>query len=261
MVTAIVPAAGKGARFDSKKKKLFVLLEKKPLLFYSLATLSNSSFIDDVILVVERNNVTAAERLIKECRISKVKAIIPGGRTRQDSVVLGLKKIDPLCDFVFIHDGARPFLTEELIKKVVLALKKYYAIVVGLPIADTIKKVTPSLFVKSTAKREFFWTVQTPQAFKASIIQRAYQKAKKDHFLATDSASLVERIGVPVRIIRGEPYNIKITTKDDFLLAQAILKTSNKELYHESTKYRKHERKNKYSPQSHGDTEFTKNYK
>ena len=204
--------------------KPFLLLEKRPLLTYSLLTLENSSFVDEVILVVEKNKISKAKELIKKYHISKVKEVIAGGKTRQGSVASGLRKINSFSNFVLIHDGARPFLTRELIKRVVLGAKRYKAAVPGLPLSDTIKKVENSSFIISTLNRKSLWTVQTPQVFKAEIIQKAYFQAEKDHFWGTDSASLVERIGIPVKIIKGDSYNIKITTKDDFLLAETILK-------------------------------------
>ncbi len=224
-VTVVVPAAGKGKRLDYQLNKPFFLLEGKPLLTYSLLTLEASSFIDDIILVVEESRISEARRLVRKYRISKVKEIVAGGKSRQDSVALGLKRINSLCDLILIHDGARPFLTKGLIRRITLAAKRYKAAVVGLPISDTIKEVRGSFFIKSTIKnRGSFWRVQTPQGFRASIIQKAYFRAKKDHFLGTDSASLVERIGISAKIIKGDPCNIKITTKNDLLLARAILK-------------------------------------
>ena len=224
IVTAVVAAAGKGKRFGCRLNKPFFLLEGKPLFAYSLLTLENSSIINNIVLVVEKSKILAAKRLIKKYHVSKVKEIVSGGKNRQDSVALGLRKIGSPCEIILIHDGARPFLTEELIRRVTLAAKRHKAAVVGLPISDTVKEVKRSSYIKSTIKnRESFWTVQTPQAFKAQIIQKAYLQARKDHFLGTDSASLVERIGVPVKVIKGDPYNVKITTKNDLLLAKAIL--------------------------------------
>jgi len=220
---AIVVAAGKGKRMGLVDKP-FLLLGKRPLLTYGLLTLENSSFIDKIILVVRKNKISKAKELIKKYHISKVKEIVAGGKTRQDSVVSGLKKTNSFADFVLIQDGARPFLTGELIKGVVLGAKRYKAAVPGLPLSDTTKEVENSSFISSTLSRKSLWTVQTPQVFKAEIIQKAYFQAEKNHFWGTDSASLVERIGIPVKIIKGDLYNIKITTKDDFLLAEAILK-------------------------------------
>ena len=223
-IVAVVAAAGKGKRFGCQLNKPFFLLERKPLLTYSLFTLENSSIINDIILVVEENKISEAKRLVRKYHISKVKEVVAGGKNRQDSVALGLKGIGSVCNLILIHDGARPFLAEKLIRKVILTAQRYGAAALGLPICDTIKEVTNSFLIKSTRNRKSFWTVQTPQAFKAQIIQKAYFQARKDHFLGTDSASLVERIGVPVKVIKGEPYNIKITMKNDLLLAKAILK-------------------------------------
>ena len=222
-VVAVVAAAGKGKRMGLVDKP-FLLLEKRPLLTYALLTLENSSFVGEVVLVVEKNKISRAKELIKKYHISKVKEIVAGGKTRQDSIVLGLRKINSFSDFVLIHDGARPFLTGELIKRVILGAKRYKAVVPGLPLFDTIKKVEKFSFITSTIDRKSLWAVQTPQVFKAEIIQKAYFQAEKNHFWGTDSASLVEKIGIPVKIIKGDLYNIKITTQDDFLLAEAILK-------------------------------------
>ncbi len=216
-------AAGRGKRLGLADKP-FLLLKKIPLLAHSILALENSSFVDEIILVVEKGKISKAEKLIKKYHISKVKEIVPGGKTRQSSVASGLRKVKSSCDFVLVHDGARPFLTGELIKRIILAVKRYKAVIPGLPLSDTIKEVKGSSFILSTLNRKYLRTVQTPQAFKREIIQNAYFQAEREHFWGTDSASLVEKIGIPVKVIKGDPYNIKITTKSDLFLAETILR-------------------------------------
>jgi 2-C-methyl-D-erythritol 4-phosphate cytidylyltransferase/2-C-methyl-D-erythritol 2,4-cyclodiphosphate synthase len=156
--------------------------------------------------------------------LTKVSAIVPGGRERQDSVRCGLSAVSSTSQIVVIHDAARPFITCQAISDSVAAAREHGAAVVAVPEVDTVKSSLDGAFVESTLQRERLWAVQTPQTFKKEIIEAAFDKAGRDGFTGTDDASLVERMGVPVKIVMGSYQNIKVTTPSDIPIAEAILK-------------------------------------
>ena len=222
-VTAIVPSAGKGARFKSKEKKVFANLNRRPLLSYALKTLQSSPFIKDIVLVVDKRLIKSAERLIKRYNITKVKRIIEGGRRRSDSVRKGLRCVGKDTSLVLVHDGVRPFASKEVIKKTVVAASKFGASVSAVPVKATIKVSRKDSFVNYTPERKNLWEVQTPQVFKRNLLENAYKKVNGNKFF-TDDAGLIESIGKKVKIIRGDYNNIKITTTEDIKIAEALLK-------------------------------------
>ncbi len=219
---AIVPAAGSGKRLNQIKEKPFIRLKSKPLLWYALSALNNSPFIDKIVLVVARKFVKKSRGLVKKYNLKKVEFIVPGGRTRSDSVLNGLNLVDKDTDYVLIHDGARPFLEACLIKKVVRAVKKFGACSVCVPIKPTIKEAKKG-YITKTLNRKELWDTQTPQAFKKEIIIKAY-KNQRLLKTSTDDSSLVEKLGYKVRVVIGSYRNIKVTTPEDLLLAKALLK-------------------------------------
>lgn len=220
-VTCIVPAAGKGKRLKSGRDKVFVNLGGEPLLSRTLKALHGCPFIDSIIVVVSANKIKSCERLARKYGLKKVKNIIRGGRRRFDSVREGLKEAKD-TDFVLIHDGARPFIEQDLVAKVFGAAKKYGAALCATPSKQTLKSVTGELFVDGTPERKYIWEAQTPQAFRRDLIVKAYRKARKNS--ATDDAMLVERLGHRVKIVQGSPRNIKITTPEDLKLAEALIR-------------------------------------
>jgi 2-C-methyl-D-erythritol 4-phosphate cytidylyltransferase len=156
--------------------------------------------------------------------ISKVSRILKGGRERQDSVRSGINALEDEHHIVIIHDGVRPFITEEILHAVISEAFKERAVTVGVPVKDTVKTVDDNGWVAETLDRNRLWLIQTPQAFTRDIIQKAYEDAYKDHYYGTDDASLVERIGINVKVIHGSYDNIKITTKNDLVLAEVLIK-------------------------------------
>ena len=222
-VVAIIPSAGKGERMGQKKE--FLLLGDRPILAHTLKRLEDHHQISEIILVVDEKSVEKCKKeIIEKYGFKKVKEVIVGGEERQDSVYNGLKKITKDCDIVLIHDGARPFLTEDLITRSIEEVEKHKAAVVAVSCIDTIKFARKeNNMALETLDREYLWMAQTPQTFEYEIIIKAYQKAKEENFKGTDDASLIERMNQPVKIIRGSYDNIKITTPQDLILAEAIL--------------------------------------
>ena len=222
-VTAIVPAAGRGERMGSEVLKPFLTLLDRPVLAHTLDILEGCKVIDDIILVTSDDLIDrCSTEIVEAFDYTKVVKIVPGGEKRQDSVFNGLRAIENECDFVVIHDGARPLVTTELIERSVELCKEHKAIIVAVPPKETIKRGEEG-FVLSTLDRSRLWSVQTPQTFKYDVIIKAHERARVDQFLGTDDASLVERIGEPVHILEGAYDNIKITTQEDLYIAERLL--------------------------------------
>ena len=224
-VTAIVLAAGQGKRMQGSQPKQYMLVADKPILYYSLEAFEKSN-VDEVILVVgqgERNFVT--ECVLQPYQFSKVKRIVEGGKERYHSVYEGLKAIEN-TDYVLIHDGARPFLTQDIINRVSQQVQIHEACVVGMPSKDTIKIVNSDQEVIQTPDRSRVWNVQTPQAFSYSIIKTAYDRFMESKaFMVTDDAMVVEAmLHLPVSLVEGSYHNIKITTPEDLVIAEALMK-------------------------------------
>ena len=175
------------------------------------------------MVVVQGERVSEAEALVRERGFSKVSSVTPGGDTRQDSVRNGLARIAPDCEIVAIHDGARPLVTREIISSTIEAARSDRAVIAAVPVIDTVKTSPDGRFISSTLDRKKLYAVQTPQTFARDVILSAYERAYADHYVGTDDASLVERLGIPVRIVEGSYENIKITTPTDILVAEAIM--------------------------------------
>lgn len=219
-LTCIVPSAGRGRRLKVAQEKPFVRLDDRPILFHTLGLLDRSNVIDEIIVVVSRKKVKVCKRLIKKFGLKKVKEIVAGGKRRADSVRNGLK----LCgryNFVMIHDGVRPFIDDKLISAVYNNAKRYGGCVCGIPVSPTIKLSDKAGYVKKTLNRSLLWEIQTPQVFKKEWLEKVYNKATCRY--ATDDATLVERAGYKVKIIRGSYRNIKITVPEDLELAKLLM--------------------------------------
>lgn len=223
--TAIILAAGQGKRMHSRVQKQFLSLKGKPVLYYSLACFQNSPEIQEIILVTSAESVEYCKKeIVQNYGFSKVKKIIPGGKERYDSVFQGLLACTD-CDYVYIHDGARPFVTEEIIVRAEKTVKKYGGCVVGMPSKDTVKIADEKQFIAQTPRRSLVWTVQTPQAFSYGLIRRAYEKARqKSMDNITDDAMVAEVYeNIHIPLVEGSYENIKITTPEDLLIAERIL--------------------------------------
>jgi 2-C-methyl-D-erythritol 4-phosphate cytidylyltransferase len=223
---AIILAAGKGSRMGWTRGKTFLPLLGKPLLAWTLSVFEACEQIHKAILVVPpgREEEFTKAIVVPYC-ISKAK-LVSGGPERQDSIQNGFAAIQEPCQVVLIHDGARPLVTQEMLIQAVIGAQEYGASVVAVPVKETIKIANKEGMVDKTLDRTKLWSAQTPQAYQYHIIAQALAQAKKENFYGTDDASLVERIGRPVRIVAGSYINIKVTTPEDFLLAEAILRTT-----------------------------------
>lgn len=223
-VTAIVPAAGEGKRMGKSISKPYLLIGGRPILGFVLESLSGADEIQDIIVVTKKEEVDyCREMVVDRYSFKKVSAIVPGGEHRQDSVYEGLKRVKPDMDLVLIHDGVRPFLSQELLKKVINCATHFKSAIAAIPIRDTLKKIDSKGCVRRTVSRDGIWHVQTPQVFEYRLIMEVYRKAFRDNFYGTDDAVLVERCGYPVRVVVGSPQNIKITMPEDLTMAEAIL--------------------------------------
>jgi 2-C-methyl-D-erythritol 4-phosphate cytidylyltransferase len=221
-VTAIIPAAGSGKRINTKKQ--FLEINGRSVLSITVSVFDMCQSIDDVIVVVAKEDIEFTKNLLKGYK--KVRSIVEGGPERQDSVYNGLREViqDSDDDIVVVHDAARPLVTKEIIAKAVMEVKVSKAAIVGVPAKDTVKTVSSENVVLETLDRGSIWQVQTPQVFQASIIKEAYERAQRIKYRATDDSKLVERMGIPVKMVMGSYENIKITTAEDIAIAEAILK-------------------------------------
>ncbi len=219
--SVLVVAAGNSSRMGENVNKQFLCIKDKPIFAYTLAVFENLPEVSEMIVVTRSEDIPAVKALAERYGISKVKAVVSGGATRQESVFLGLQFVHE--EYVLIHDGARPFVTEEEINAVLEALLSYNAALPGVPVKDTIKRVNAEEEAVETLQREALMAVQTPQGFRTRMIFDAHKKVRKEGIAVTDDASVAEYMGIPVKIVKGSYQNIKITTPDDIVLAQAIL--------------------------------------
>lgn len=227
-VSAIVLAAGSGTRLKSKIPKALVCISAQPIISYSLITLQRHPYVKDIVVVGNVSNKEKIKRLIKHCRLDKVRQIVIGGRRRQDSVFNGIRALDERTDLVLIHDAARPFVDRQSISAVIARAEKSGAAIVGVPVKATIKKVASrqspvarQFFVEETLDRSNLWEIQTPQVFKKGLILKAYKKFGRTD--VTDDAMLLEKLKVKVSVVLGSYSNIKITTPEDLVIAEALL--------------------------------------
>lgn len=222
--TAIVLAAGQGRRMGTETQKQYLEILGKPVLCYSLEVFQKSEIIDDIIIVVGKGQEEYCEKeIVEKYQIQKVKKIVSGGAERYHSVWNGLKELRE-SGYVFIHDGARPFVDEEMIKRAYENVLQYKACVVGMPVKDTIKIADSSGFAQETPDRNRVWSVQTPQVFESPIIKNAYEiLLKQEDNSVTDDAMVVEKImGKKVKLVQGSYENIKITTPEDLDIARVF---------------------------------------
>ncbi len=239
--TAVVLAAGGGSRMNSAVAKQFMMLGDKPLLWYSLQAAEQSEIIDDCILVTGKENISyVRQEIVEKYGFNKVDIIVSGGRERWESVANAMaamgssdRRIPNRDGYVFVHDGARPFLTEAIIRRTYEAVQEYHACVAAMPSKDTIKLADEGGMAVSTPDRRFVWSVQTPQAFDTELIVKAYgllrEKAEREGFesvAVTDDAGVVEAFtDCPVKLVEGSYENIKITTPEDMEIAEVFLKS------------------------------------
>ncbi|MBI3010242.1 MAG: 2-C-methyl-D-erythritol 4-phosphate cytidylyltransferase [Candidatus Omnitrophica bacterium] len=223
-VAAIVPAAGKGRRFGGSLAKPFTLVNGHPMLAYVLWRLQESRSIRWIILLVRTQDLSRASDLLRRYRITKALPPKSGGVCRADSVARGCAALPPEAKWVLIHDGARPCISTALLERCVVSARRYQAVALGVPASVTVKKVDSKFWVKQTLKRSELWLVQTPQVFRKEWLLESLYRGGNRLARFPDDAALVEEAGFPVRMVPGDPFNIKVTTREDLILAEAILR-------------------------------------
>jgi len=227
---AIIPSAGLGRRMNSPgTRKTYMPLAGRPVLAHTLAAFEACPAVDSVIVVVNGDDIDyCAEEVVERYGFAKVAAVVAGGAERQDSVARGMEAAGPGWDIIAVHDGARPLVTPGIIEDTVRAAAETGAAVSAVPVKDTIKAAKPAAgrgraVVARTIPRDELWAVHTPQAFRASLLAEAHERARRRGVVATDESSLVEDAGKEVTLVPGSYENIKITTAEDIHAAEAIL--------------------------------------
>lgn len=225
-VSVIIAAAGMSNRMGSKINKQFISMDNKPILAHTLEKFENCGYIDEIIVVSKEEEVDYCRKeIVKKFGFNKVSNIVRGGSERQDSIYNGLLALSENTDIVLTHDGARPFIKAEHIKDGIKGVLEHGACVIGVPVKDTIKVVEEDGdVVHHTPKRSLLWAAQTPQCFWTHLIKKGYEHAINEGIVGTDDSSLVEKIGHDIKMIMGSYDNIKITTPEDLIIGESLLK-------------------------------------
>ena len=225
MKTAVILlAAGSGKRMQAGKNKLFLTLHDKPVLAYTADAFQKSPMVDGILVVAKDSELEQIRQMLPRCAYDKIIGYTTGGKERQDSVLCGLQALPAEYERVLIHDGARPFVTVELIAALLENLSPECGTIAAVPAKDTVKRVDDSGFVQETLKRSELWNIQTPQCFYTAPILDCYLRGKNDGYIATDDASLAERYGLAVKAVPAYYENIKLTTPEDLDVAEVFLK-------------------------------------
>jgi 2-C-methyl-D-erythritol 4-phosphate cytidylyltransferase len=223
-VSVIIPAAGLSVRMKADKRKPYLVLGDKPIIFHTLEKFFKLPVIKEIILVVNRDDVSSVtEKWSNKLKNYKVSKIIPGGERRQDSVYQGILQINADTEIVLVHDGVRPMVSRNTIETVIEKADEHGAAIVATQIKSTVKKIDPDLNIIETVPRYNLWMAQTPQGFRRDIILNAYDKIRNTDIEFTDDAEVVEKGGYAVKIVSGSDDNIKITTREDLQLAESLL--------------------------------------
>jgi 2-C-methyl-D-erythritol 4-phosphate cytidylyltransferase len=229
MVAAIIVAAGKGVRMQDPLRKQYLPLAGLPILAHTLTVFAKCDLVGHIYLVIPQDDIDfCRENILDRIKLGDNVTLVAGGSRRQESVYRGLQHIDPACRIVIIHDGVRPFVQHDQLAACINGAGKFGSCILGVPAYDTLKQVDKSGNIVNTIARDAIWLAQTPQAFRYDLIKRAHDQARLDGFQGTDDASLVERLGEAVKILRGSRSNIKITHKEDLKIARALLEKDGK---------------------------------
>jgi 2-C-methyl-D-erythritol 4-phosphate cytidylyltransferase/2-C-methyl-D-erythritol 2,4-cyclodiphosphate synthase len=234
---AIILAAGKGKRMNSKINKILLTINNKPIIAHSIQPFEESPLIDKILLVASPDDILDITQAVKDFK--KIEKIIEGGEKRQDSVYNGLRFLKNARpdDIILIHNAANPFISSSLIEEVLNEIKEYGACAVAFKAKDTLKEVDESLFVIKTLARERLWHMQTPQGAKYKILVRAFVKAYNDNYYGTDDVELIERLGEKVKILKSNKENFKITTALDLENAKLLYNADRVGLGQDSHKF------------------------
>lgn len=223
-ICVLIPAAGEGSRLESAVKKPYLTLAQKPILARTIQQFEQNTAVDEIFVIVNEADVEICNTTVLEpYAFQKVRGLVAGGATRQLSVYKGIRALPADTDFVIVHDGVRPFITDKTIFACLDAAAEWGAAVAAVPAKETIKIANAEGFIVETPNRERLWTVQTPQVFRKSLLAEAHQTAEEKQLTATDDAVLVEQLGYPVKLVKGSYANLKITTPEDLRIAEAFL--------------------------------------
>ena len=223
MITAIIAAAGAGKRMGGGTNKVFLSLAGTPIIALSCATLAACGEVDELVIAAAPDELEEVTALLQTHDPGIPWQVVAGGKERQFSIANALAAVKLESDIILVHDAARPLVQPQEVRAVIAAAKDYQAAGLAVPVKDTIKTVDGDMFAVSTPPRETLWAIQTPQAFVADLLRRAYKQAQADGFLGTDDASLVERLGIKVKLVTGTYRNLKMTTPDDLVIGEALL--------------------------------------
>ncbi len=224
MNSAIIVAAGKSERMGAGTDKAFLSLGCRPVVAWSLLAFEQCHDIEQIVLVVRKEQLVAARGVVQMFGISKMRAVVAGGLRRQDSVAIGLQALDAATRIVAVHDGARPCVTPDLVSETIRSAKRTGSGVAASRVVDTIKFVERGTTVARTIERDKLWAVQTPQTFKLDLLRKAYAKVAEQDVVITDESAAVELLGEDVRLVEWPRGNPKITTAEDLTIAAALLK-------------------------------------
>ncbi len=217
----VIVAAGRGTRMGTKESKQYLQLADKPILVHTMALFQHMALVKEIALVVGAEDVERCREWVEQYGFTKVTAIVTGGAERQHSVLNGLYALT--TEWVMVHDGVRPLVSEKAVQSVCQAAWKHEAAVLAVPVKDTIKQVNEAGVIVSTPDRRSLWAIQTPQAFRRVLLLEAHEQALEKGFLGTDDAMVVEQMGASVVVAEGDYTNIKITTPDDLPWAELLL--------------------------------------
>lgn len=221
-VTAIIAAAGAGRRMKSDRPKQLLALDKTPILIYTIRKFDMCPLVDRIVVAAPQESVDEVRKLVAGAGFSRPVSVVQGGARRQDSVATAMQHLSPETTIVAVHDAVRPFVSVQEIEATILEADKSGAAVLAIPIVDTVKQIRKDV-VDSTLTREHLVLAQTPQVFRVEVLREAFERAKRDDYYGTDESSLVERLGLPVAVVRGSERNIKITRPGDLALARFFL--------------------------------------
>lgn len=218
-VAVVLPAGGAGRRLGARTPKQFLTIDRVPIIALTARHFARHPAVAEIVVAAPAALVARTRALLARHVPRARLTVVPGGAERQESVWEGLRTVSAASRLVLVHDAVRPFVTRAVVDAVIDAARKDGAAICALPIAETIKRVTDGV-VAGTVDRAGLWAVQTPQGFRAELLREAHDKARRDGFLGTDEAMLVERLGHPVRVVRGYEGNVKITTPEDLRRAR-----------------------------------------
>ncbi len=223
---AVIVAAGRGTRMGTKESKQYLQLADKPVIVHTLELFQQLDFIEEIVLVTGADDISRCREWVAAYQLGKVTAIVAGGSERQQSVYCGLQQLS--CDWVMVHDGVRPLVSEDAVARCASTAERCDAAVLAVPVKDTIKQVNDKGIIVATPDRKSLWAIQTPQAFRRDLLIRAHEFAQEQQFLGTDDAMLVEQLGLSVEVVEGDYANIKITTPEDLPWASLLMENKQK---------------------------------